>query len=153
MMRGMHVAIPLGALFLVAFTPPAARATIGVDCCACVAGLFNSTATGSTAGQPSQVALFCADLSRSEFPSAEAKCLGLGGELQCFAAPPCATSSENVECQVAPHQSCVTLLAEEGIACPTTPVPVASTAPLAVLAVSLIAAGAVLLARQRRCRA
>ncbi len=133
---------------LVALPLSVALGQNGGVCCACVAG-DNATSAGAPNGDLIP-ALFCAEIQgKGGFVSFSEACSAKWGSVVCADPPPCATSDEEGECQVASHPSCAAQLAAEGIACPTAPVPVASIAPLGALAVGLVAVGTVLLARRR----
>jgi MYXO-CTERM domain-containing protein len=123
-MRHGLVALTLAALLI--GTAGQSSATVLESCCACIPVPFPEGTV--------QVA-FCAEADSANFDAVDARCAAVGGhDLACF---------PNI-----PGPTCFAQLADEGIACPTSPAPALS--PHSVVIGLLLLSGIGLAALRRR---
>lgn len=123
------------ALISALLSAPAARATFGGSCCACIAGDQRVVAQTSATNQTAEtLVLFCAESADTSPLAARCDALSPTAGLLCEA---------NI-----PGPTCREQLVDSGIACPVAGAPAAAPLNLAALAVVLGALGAIVLRRR-----
>jgi MYXO-CTERM domain-containing protein len=114
---------------------PMARASDGGACCACVqTGELGQTSQAAPSTSP---ALFCSASRVQNSTALAERCGMLGGDPKLL----CVADDVN--------GTCVEILAEAGVGCPTSPAPAVTPYNLAALAVGLGLLGVALLRRRR----